>query len=250
MSLLGFLFSFEGRINRLHYWVSALIMGVLVWCFFLFGIVTAGNLGIGAVDVDTLTSEQKVEMMLPLAGVGLAAFLVLVWCSLAITSKRLHDLGQSAALLIPIYGVPFLLNALGGMFIVLAILINVAMMIWLGFFPGNAGDNRYGPSPNGTGFGSSPRGAAGGGRDTSDAVSDAAWMAKAEEAMRGAVPSLDGQRFAVAHAGGMGGGRAPEGRYSKPIDARAGAARRGVGSAAGSHPSGGGRGQTGFGRRS
>ena len=57
---------------------------------------------------------------------------VVVWASFAVYAKRLHDLGQSGWLML-IGVIP---------------LVGWALLIWLGFFPGNDGENRYGAEPS------------------------------------------------------------------------------------------------------
>lgn len=141
------LFSFPGRTRRSHFWIGWLIC-----------------LGAGVVS-----------NFLPFIGflIGLA----LIWPNLAITVKRLHDMGLSGWLA----AVPYVANIVGfiaaaGMigvqavanasaiesedpaaimaliapaFGVLALLVvvNLGFLLWVGLVDSQAGDNRYGPNP-------------------------------------------------------------------------------------------------------
>jgi len=143
------LFSFEGRSRRSHFWIGWLIC-----------------LGVGVV-----------AGWVPILG-GLIS-LGLIWPNLAISVKRLHDMGKSGWLVavpwvvsivgviaaIGMMGVSALTNAaaleredpmailglLGpalGLFAVL-ILVNLGFLLWIGLSDGQRGDNRFGPNPKG-----------------------------------------------------------------------------------------------------
>lgn len=143
------LLTFDGRLRRQHFWISWLII-----------------LGIGVV-----------AGWLPL--IGLLISLALIWPNVAITVKRLHDMGKSGWLtLVPYIGsfiglmVIFvggagavLMNAatgsessqaavmsalgalsLGGLIMLIA---NLGFLIWIGITDSQPGDNQYGPNPKG-----------------------------------------------------------------------------------------------------
>lgn len=141
------LFSFEGRTRRSHFWIGWLIC-----------------LGISVV-----------AGWLPF--IGMFVCLALIWPNLAISVKRLHDMGKSGWLvLVPwvagfismIVGFgmigfsaiansaaleaenPFAIMALIGPAIGLfglAFLIGLAFLLWIGLTDSQPGDNRYGPNP-------------------------------------------------------------------------------------------------------
>ncbi len=143
------LFSFEGRLRRSHFWIGWLIC-----------------LGIGVV-----------AGWIPL--IGLVISLGLIWPNLAITVKRLHDMGLSGWLaIIPIVanivgfimmfvsvGASALMNSaalenedpaailalIGPMFGIVAILflVNIGFLLWVGLSEGKPGPNKYGPNPKG-----------------------------------------------------------------------------------------------------
>lgn len=142
--------SFEGRIRRTHFWIGWLIL-----------------LGVNVVI-----------SWIPL--INLLGFL-LIWPNLAISVKRLHDMGKTGWLIaIPwvastvfmIIGFVMTMGAAfaGGMgpeyyednpaalfalmgpaigAFVLAGLIPLAFLLWIGLVEGDKGDNRFGPNPKG-----------------------------------------------------------------------------------------------------
>ncbi len=141
------LFSFEGRTRRSHFWIGWLI------CF-----------GIGVVTG-----------WIPLIG-GLIS-LLLIWPNLALTVKRLHDMGKSGwfaaipwvtTILGFIVGFtmvgfsalansaalqhddPFAVLALVGPAFgafALVLLVNLGFLIWIGVTDSQPGDNQFGPNP-------------------------------------------------------------------------------------------------------
>lgn len=143
------LFSFEGRTRRSHFWIGWLIC-----------------LGVGVVTG-----------WIPL--IGFIISLLLIWPNLAITVKRLHDMGKSgwfaiipwvATVLGVIIGFttvgisaltnasaleredPFAVFALiGPAFGAFAfvMLVNLGFLIWIGVTDSQPGDNRFGPNPKG-----------------------------------------------------------------------------------------------------
>jgi uncharacterized membrane protein YhaH (DUF805 family) len=143
------LFSFEGRTRRSHFWIGWLIC-----------------LGVGVV-----------AGWIPLLG-GLIS-LALIWPNLAISVKRLHDMGKSGWLVaipwvvsivgmfaaIGIIGVSAFSNSAAleredpaaifaligpalGLF-GLIMLVNLGFLLWIGLTEGQSGDNRFGPNPKG-----------------------------------------------------------------------------------------------------
>jgi uncharacterized membrane protein YhaH (DUF805 family) len=122
MDIMHLLFSFQGRIRRLHYWLAAICVGVVV------GLIIA--------------------VLMPMSGIAQGApnpiFMALMgiiyigdfYIGLALAAKRCHDRDKSAWFLaiglIPIIGAIWLL-------------------VELGFLDGTQGSNRFGPSPKGIG---------------------------------------------------------------------------------------------------
>ncbi|MDQ3126760.1 MAG: DUF805 domain-containing protein [Pseudomonadota bacterium] len=143
------LFSFEGRTRRSHFWIGWLI------CF-----------GAGFV-----------AGLIPI--IGQLISIALIWPNLAISVKRLHDMGKSGWLVVipwvacliggiaavSMMGVSALSNAsaleAGDPATVMAlmgpamgiigviVLISLGFLLWIGLSEGQPGDNRYGPNPKG-----------------------------------------------------------------------------------------------------
>lgn len=143
------LFSFEGRTRRSHFWIGWLIC-----------------LGAGVV-----------AGMIPIIG-GLIS-IALIWPNLAISVKRLHDMGKSGWLV----AVPWAVGIIGciaafsmmgisaftnasalengdpaaifalmgpaiGLFAVIG-LVGLGFLLWIGLSDSQPGDNRFGPNPKG-----------------------------------------------------------------------------------------------------
>jgi uncharacterized membrane protein YhaH (DUF805 family) len=163
MNLTELLFSFTGRIKRLHWWITNIVtLGVAALADILidFGAEATGNL---AVDPETAEATPT--------GLFLVAALVVsvidLWIAFALAAKRLHDRDRTGWWL----AVQFLLAALGligflvvvlvpGMqeieFYVPAVILGagaIGVSLWLfiemGFLKGTAGTNRFGPDPLG-----------------------------------------------------------------------------------------------------
>jgi uncharacterized membrane protein YhaH (DUF805 family) len=142
-------FSFEGRTRRSHFWIAWLVC-----------------LGLGVVFG-----------WIPLLGYILS--IALIWPNLAITVKRLHDMGHTGwfaavpyavaivgtIVAISMIGVTAFLNMSGldneepaailavvgpaiGLF-ALMFLVGLGFLLWIGLTDGQRGDNRFGPNPKG-----------------------------------------------------------------------------------------------------
>lgn len=139
--------SFEGRTGRSHFWIGWLIL-----------------LGAGVV-----------ANFLPFVG-GLLS-IALIWPNLAISVKRLHDMGKSGWLIVVPWVLSLIVCAVGiavmglsvfanlsalenedpaailavvgpvlGLFGLL-FLVNIGFLLWIGLSASQPGDNRYGPAP-------------------------------------------------------------------------------------------------------
>lgn len=138
------LFSFSGRINRKPFWLVTLslfvIMIVVVIAVFAIwgGAIISGNLsGLGV-----------------LAVLLLIVYIPLLWISLALGAKRLHDRNKSAWWLVVFWLVPGILQGIGEQIgtagialTVAAIAISIWGLVELGFLRGTVGSNQYGPDP-------------------------------------------------------------------------------------------------------
>ena len=124
------LFSFDGRIRRLHYWLAVLGVTVVFSIIFTALIIMfvsvagpGGDTGGGAVALATVGGVIIIAM-----------FVLLMWIGLALQVKRWHDLDKAWTWIfigfIPIVGFFWILAEVG-------------------FTDGTQGPNRYGPSPKG-----------------------------------------------------------------------------------------------------
>lgn len=141
--------SFEGRTRRSHFWIGWLIL-----------------LGAGVV-----------ANWIPF--IGFLISIALIWPNLAITAKRLHDMGLSGWFMV----IPWVLNVVGVVFIVMSVgmsavfnaaalesedpaaimallgpllgglgllfLVNLGFLLWIGLTDSRPGSNRFGPNPKG-----------------------------------------------------------------------------------------------------
>lgn len=128
--------SFQGRLNRKPYWIGTIALLSLV-VIGVFGVMfLTGGGGVAAIGV---------------------IYLLLLWPTLAIGVKRLHDRNKPAWWLVVFYVVPTLLNVLGEggdgervgamIFGLASLAISIWALVELGFLRGTVGANRYGPDP-------------------------------------------------------------------------------------------------------
>jgi uncharacterized membrane protein YhaH (DUF805 family) len=120
-NLTQLLFSFDGRIRRLHYWLAAIGAGVA------YGVVA----GIALMLANVLGRTG-------LGVIGLALYFVVliaaIWTGVALQIKRWHDRDKSWVWIfisfIPLVGA-------------------IWVLVECGFLDGTPGPNKYGPSPKG-----------------------------------------------------------------------------------------------------
>ena len=138
MNSWGLFFSFGGRLNRLMWW----LVGIAIHFIFMVGFFVALGLAFAGAGRLALTG-------------GLTLLGGVCWAALAVGSKRLHDRDKSAWWLLLFLVAPIVLHAIGrhaaapgGRIVGLA---GTAIWLWavveLGFLPGTAGPNRFGPDP-------------------------------------------------------------------------------------------------------
>ncbi|MEJ2123511.1 MAG: DUF805 domain-containing protein [Alphaproteobacteria bacterium] len=150
---MNLLFNFNGRIGRGAYWLGILAVFVfssaLIAAFFAYFISIGGFEELEKMQQELAKLEQDnpqvmqqqlqhiVEQTQFQQLQGLAIFinlatLPLLYMTLAIDAKRLHDMGYTGWLCV-----------LG-----LIPLVNIIMLFWLGFVKGQEGPNEYGPDPH------------------------------------------------------------------------------------------------------
>ncbi len=145
------MFSFEGRLRRSHFWIGFLI---------IFG----ANVVLGWIPL-----------------IGWLISLALIWPNLAISVKRLHDMGRTGWLVLAPYAISIVLSIIGFVIMFAGIagsgmsedyyeanpmaafaimgpalgafaiagLISLAFLLWIGLTDSQPGANRFGPNPKG-----------------------------------------------------------------------------------------------------
>ena len=120
------LFSFQGRIGRKTFWLTALALWA-VYFVVLFGTIFASG------GFEATADQQPIADVNPIVMILLVPFLIVfTWCALAVQVKRWHDRDKSAWWLL-VVGIPLI-----GFFWAL---------VENGFLKGTEGDNRFGPNP-------------------------------------------------------------------------------------------------------
>jgi uncharacterized membrane protein YhaH (DUF805 family) len=114
-SIAWLLLSLRGRASRQTYWLSYLMLVCL-----------------NAVIVGQLLGGEEASFGEIAAAVGPVVIIATIYSNLAVTVKRLHDVGYSGFLSVAMF-VP---------------LVNFFFTIWVGILPGTAGPNPYGDVPD------------------------------------------------------------------------------------------------------
>lgn len=120
---MNFLFSFQGRIGRLHWWGGQLvILALIVAPFFLLGI------GLSGMSEEGI-KQAAANNVFAVIGVFFALYALCLWINIAVTVKRYHDRNKSGFWFLIIL-VPFI----GGIW----------QLVECGFLAGTPGGNNYG----------------------------------------------------------------------------------------------------------
>jgi uncharacterized membrane protein YhaH (DUF805 family) len=135
------LFSFDGRLRRLAYLRYGIMASI------------AGKLLLVGAAAIAVATRGGVGWAI---GAALAALAVAfwAWATVAITAKRLHDLGLSALHLIWLGPFGVVCGGLGELAVprepVLGVvlgLVPLGIILWLQLAPGQRRENRFGPAP-------------------------------------------------------------------------------------------------------
>jgi uncharacterized membrane protein YhaH (DUF805 family) len=122
MDIMHLLFSFQGRIRRLHYWLAAICVAVVV-----------GVIASVLMPMSGMAQGTPNPIFMGLLGI---IYIVDIYIGLALGAKRCHDRDKSAWFLaiglIPLIGA-------------------IWLFVELGILDGTQGPNRFGPSPKGIG---------------------------------------------------------------------------------------------------
>jgi uncharacterized membrane protein YhaH (DUF805 family) len=122
--------SFSGRIPRKTFWLAALVLMIAIWIMFMvlgliFGVPMAPPPTDGSFEVGfEVTGVKAIPFII--------GYLIMLWPSLALYTKRWHDRDKSGWWSLILF-VPFI----GGIW----------MLIECGFLRGTEGANRFGPDP-------------------------------------------------------------------------------------------------------
>jgi uncharacterized membrane protein YhaH (DUF805 family) len=144
-------FTFRGRINRAKYWLAILIFAI-VWIVCAIAATTL----VGGITAATRDASGHVGVIVVAA--FFIPFVVGLWSSLAIATKRLHDRNRSGWWLLLFWLAPSVLNGIGQIVasnkvavIGLIALFSAAIAIWgfveIACLKGTTGPNDYGPDP-------------------------------------------------------------------------------------------------------
>jgi uncharacterized membrane protein YhaH (DUF805 family) len=109
------LFSLRGRASRQTYWLSYILLICL-------NAVVVGQL----IGGEEATFGSVAEVIAPFV------IIATIYSNLAVTVKRLHDIGYSGFLSVAIF-VP---------------VVNFFFTVWVGIVPGTVGPNAYGDAPD------------------------------------------------------------------------------------------------------
>lgn len=163
MSLTQLLFSFKGRIRRLHWWVASLAAGAIASIVTAILEAVARASGHAMVNLETDQFEPTGILGLLVAAVALAN----MWVAFALSVKRLHDRDRTGwwlvwQLLIIVLAVILIIvaiavakehgalwYALAGASGLAAFAISVWLFVQIGFLRGTQGPNRFGQDPLG-----------------------------------------------------------------------------------------------------
>jgi uncharacterized membrane protein YhaH (DUF805 family) len=163
MSLTQLLFSFKGRIKRLHWWVASLGAGFVAAIAMAILEAAARASGHAIIDPDTQQIEPTGILGVAMSAVGLAN----MWVAFALSAKRLHDRDRTGwwllwqilvvtvavILIVVAIAVPkeqgALWYALAGATGLAAFVLSIWLFVQIGFLRGTQGPNRYGPDPLG-----------------------------------------------------------------------------------------------------
>jgi uncharacterized membrane protein YhaH (DUF805 family) len=167
MNYQGFLFRFEGRINRAKYWLAALI--ILCWMMFVLMLLAAFGkfLGIAdrgyAFDIFGIAASFQLADRDPASKASLfpqiitiPMTIVFAWVYAVTSIKRLHDRNKSGWWIVPFVVAPGLFGRFedwlgdSSAAAVLGLAVFV-LYVWgfieLAFLKGTHGPNRFGPDP-------------------------------------------------------------------------------------------------------
>jgi uncharacterized membrane protein YhaH (DUF805 family) len=163
VNLTELLFSFKGRIRRLHWWVAALAVGAASGALTAILELAAKASGSAMINPDTYAIEPTGMFGIALLAVGLAN----TWINFALSVKRLHDRDRSGwwlvwqslavmlAVIVAVVAIALpkeqaaVWYVIAGIVGLVALVISVWLFVEICVLRGTQGPNRFGPDPLG-----------------------------------------------------------------------------------------------------
>lgn len=143
MQVLGYFFSFQGRINRLQFLGGSAGLMLIGLCVVL---LTGATLESREAFLRELFAPGQSLWTLVIVGV---TFPLLFWTGFALQAKRLHDLDITAYWIITMIAVQILFEYFGNFGDTLSKGVGLGVFAWLIFMPGLGGRNEFGDAPAG-----------------------------------------------------------------------------------------------------
>lgn len=158
MDVINAMIGFEGRVDRTVFWLTLAVL-LVPGIFLYFAVIQTWTKGRWLKD-DTFGKSYADTLAFGIA--ELVLLLVILYPSLAVSTKRLHDLDLSGWWNLPyflpcyleaiskvtgLYGTESAPNNFGKVLHCVSMITAVVYMIHLGFSPGSSGLNVYGPPP-------------------------------------------------------------------------------------------------------
>jgi pSer/pThr/pTyr-binding forkhead associated (FHA) protein/uncharacterized membrane protein YhaH (DUF805 family) len=140
------LFSFKGRLNRMSYFATTVLL-MLISALISFIIATSLSANLSLL----INSGIEIRDIIPMFGTwGIIYFilcLIISYINLSIMVKRLHDMNFSGYVLLIYFFINVILSIIGSMvpvFVAITVLITFLFFLFLIFWPGTEGPNRFG----------------------------------------------------------------------------------------------------------
>ncbi|NCP67115.1 DUF805 domain-containing protein [bacterium] len=139
-----------GRLNRQRYFGYGFLAG-FVWFLLAMGVLLFSLFGGGSGE--SISAMSFAGAMPSLMLLLIPMYVALIWIQICLTVKRLHDLNHSGWWMLLPAGMGFVagfLAEMGDAMATVAMLINIPIIIYaiyLLFWSGTKGDNRFGPDP-------------------------------------------------------------------------------------------------------
>lgn len=167
MPLKDLLFGFEGRIRRRDWWLWGIGLGVAWFA----ASIALGRLLFGPAWAEAQLSGVPITGNWSMTAFGLASFIPLLWVHMALAAKRAHDRNRGALIAVGLTAlaglatfVPEVVDLVtassltDSQFNTLSmavnsgnLVVNLYLVVVLGFLDGTQGPNRFGRSPKGIG---------------------------------------------------------------------------------------------------